>query len=67
MVVIQGVKLIQLNPSNSNCQSKLKLIIFELSGFQVIGVMNKKDHKHLIKKVFSLCIFYGKISSNVRA
>ena len=43
---------IQLNPGNSNCQGKLKLL-------RIIGVSSyrgfeQKDYKHLIKKWFVL-------------
>ena len=56
---------IQLNPGNSNCQGKLKLL-------RVIGVSSfwgfeQKDKKHLIKVVLCLYMFYSKIFSNVRA
>ena len=50
---------LQLNPDNSNCQGKLKLL-------RVIGVSSyrgfeQKDQKHLIKP-FCLYMFYCKIS-----
>ena len=46
---------IQLNPSNSNCQGKLKLL-------RVIGISSyrgfeQKDQKHLIKVVLCLYMF----------
>ena len=55
---------IQLNPGNSNCQGKMKLL-------RVIGVSSyrgfeQKDHKHLIKVILYLYMFYCKISRNVR-
>ena len=56
---------IQLNPGNSNCQWKLKVL-------RVIGVSSyrgfeQKKQKHLIKVVLCLYMFYCKISSNLEA
>ena len=56
---------LQLNPGNSNCQGKLKLL-------RVVGVSScrsfeQKDQKHLNNVVLCLYLFYCKISSNVRA
>ena len=57
---------VQLNPGNSKCQGKLKLL-------RVIGVSScrgfeQKDQKHLIKVVLCLYMFYCMISSgNERA
>ena len=47
---------VQLNPGNSNCQGKMKLL-------QVIGVSSyrgfeQKDQKHLIKVVLCLYMFF---------
>ena len=52
------VTTILLNPGNSNCQGKLKLL-------RVIGVSSyrgfeQKDKKHLIKVVLCLYTFYCK-------
>ena len=54
---------VQLNPGNSNCQEKWKLL-------RVIGVSSfrgfeQKDQKHLLKVVLCLYMFYCKISINV--
>ena len=59
-----AIMVIQLNPGNSNCQRKLKLL-------RVIGVSSyrrfeQKDQKHLIKVVLCLYMFYCEIFSNVR-
>ena len=52
--------VIQLNPGNSNCQGKLKLL-------RVIGVSSyrgfeQKDQRHLIKVVLCLYMAFCKIS-----
>ena len=56
---------IQLNPGNSKCQGKLKLL--RVTGVSIYRGFEQKDQKHLIKVVLCLYMFYCKISSNVRA
>ena len=56
---------LQLNPGDSNCQRKLKLLrVIRVSSYRDF---EQKDQKHLIKVLLCLYMFYCKIFSNVRA
>ena len=56
---------IQVNPGNSNCQGKLKLL--RVIGVSIYRHFQQKDQKHLIKEVSCIYMFYCTISGNVRA
>ena len=61
---VENVQL-QVNPGNSNCQGKLKLL--PIIGASSCRGFEQKEQIHLIKVVLCLYMFYCKISINARA